>query len=102
VKIAQKDETARRLMSIFGFGRSPLRRQAEARAQFENVQSLFAANCLSWARPLCCFTARGTRCECGAKKLIDKQRCELVAGALANKMARIAFAILRGKAVYRC
>ena len=35
------------------------------------------------------------------KKLIDKKPFKLVAVALANKMARIAFAILRGKTVYR-
>ena len=36
-----------------------------------------------------------------AKKLIDKKPFKLVAVALANKMARIAFAILRSKTVYR-
>ena len=36
-----------------------------------------------------------------AKKLIEKKPFKLVAVALANKMARIAFAILRGKMVYR-
>jgi transposase len=36
-----------------------------------------------------------------AKKLIDKKPFQLVAIALANKMARTAFAILRGKTVYR-
>ncbi len=36
-----------------------------------------------------------------AKKLIEKKPFKLVAVALANKMARIAFAILRGKTVYR-
>jgi transposase len=36
-----------------------------------------------------------------AKKLIEKKPFNLVAVALANKMARIAFAILRGKTVYR-
>ena len=35
-----------------------------------------------------------------AKKLIDKRPFKLVAVALANKMARIVFAILRGKTVY--
>ena len=34
-------------------------------------------------------------------KLIDKKPFNLVAVALANKMARIAFAIMRGKTVYR-
>jgi hypothetical protein len=36
-----------------------------------------------------------------AKKLIDKKPFKLVAVALANKMARIAFAIVRGRTVYR-
>src|ERR1700678_1310853 len=36
-----------------------------------------------------------------AKKLIEKKPFKLVAVALANKMARIAFAILRGKTVYQ-
>ena len=36
-----------------------------------------------------------------AKKLIEKKPFKLVAVALANKMARIAFAILRDKTVYR-
>jgi hypothetical protein len=36
-----------------------------------------------------------------AKKLIEKKPFNLVAVAIANKMARIAFAILRGKTSYR-
>ena len=36
-----------------------------------------------------------------AKKLIEKKPFDLVAVALANKMARIACAILRGKTSYR-
>jgi transposase len=36
-----------------------------------------------------------------AKRLLEKKPFKLVAVALANKMARIAFAILRGKTVYR-
>ena len=36
-----------------------------------------------------------------AKRLIEKKPFKLVAVALANKIARIAFAILRGKTVYR-
>src|ERR1700733_922992 len=36
-----------------------------------------------------------------AKKLIDKKPSKVVAVALANKMARIAFAIIRGTTVYR-
>jgi transposase len=35
-----------------------------------------------------------------AKKLIEKKPLKVVAVALANKMARIAFAILRGKTAY--
>jgi transposase len=34
-------------------------------------------------------------------KRLEKKPFKLVAVALANKMARIAFAILRGKTVYR-
>jgi hypothetical protein len=36
-----------------------------------------------------------------AKRLIEKKPFKLVAVALANKMARIAFAIMRGTTVYR-
>jgi hypothetical protein len=36
-----------------------------------------------------------------AKRLLEKKPFKLVAVALANKMARIAFAIMRGKTVYR-
>jgi len=36
-----------------------------------------------------------------AKRLIDKKPFKLVAVALANKTARIAFAIMRGTTVYR-
>jgi transposase len=36
-----------------------------------------------------------------AKKLIEKKPFKLVAVALANKMARIVFAIMRGTTVYR-
>jgi hypothetical protein len=36
-----------------------------------------------------------------AKKLIENKPFKLVAVALANKMARIAFAIMRGRTVYR-
>ncbi len=36
-----------------------------------------------------------------AKRLLEKKPFKLVAVALANKMARIAFAIMRSKTVYR-
>jgi transposase len=36
-----------------------------------------------------------------AKKLIEKKPFKLVAGALANKMARLVFAILRGKTTHQ-
>ena len=36
-----------------------------------------------------------------AKSLLEKKPFKLVAVALANKMARIAFAIMRGRTVYR-
>jgi transposase len=41
------------------------------------------------------------RLEMWAKKLMEKKPFKLVAVALANKMARIAFAILRSKTTYR-
>ena len=53
-------------------------------------------------RMRCCDTASRTPdpLRMWAKKLIDKKPFKLLAVALANKMARIAFAILRGKTVY--
>jgi hypothetical protein len=39
-----------------------------------------------------------TRCGCGR---IEKKPFKLVAVKLANKMARVAFAIMRGEATYR-
>ena len=35
------------------------------------------------------------------KRLLEEKPFKLIAVALANKMSRIAFAILRGKTVYR-
>jgi transposase len=75
-------------------------RQAEARAHFEDGQSLFAANCLSWVRMRCC-KPHTDPLQMWAKKQIEKKPFKLVAVALANKMARIAFAILWGKTGYR-
>jgi hypothetical protein len=51
----------------------------------------------------CCFTTRPYTdpLRMWAKKLIEKEAFRLVAAALANNMARIAFAIMRGKTVYR-
>ena len=43
-----------------------------------------------------------TRCGSWAKKLMQTKPFKLVAVALANKMARIAFAIMRGKTIYSC
>ena len=135
-KLAQKDETARRLMSIPGFGpitasamvatiqdtsgfagprefaaflgltaprQNSFRRQAQAGAHSQRWATGTCANCSSLARMRCCFTVSPTpiRCRMWAKKLIEKKPFRLVAVALANKMARIAFAILRSKTVYR-
>ena len=87
-ELAQKDETARRLMSIPGFG--PITASAMA-ATIQDTSSFagpreFAAflgltpkqnsssrrweigtyaNCSSWARTLCCFTASRTPTHCG-------------------------------------
>ena len=59
------------------------------------------ANCLSWARMPCCFTAspHTDPLRMWAKRLIEKKTLQVhvAAVALANSMARIAFAILRGK-----
>jgi hypothetical protein len=51
----------------------------------------------------CCFTTRPYTdpLRMWAKKLIEKEAFRLVAAALANNMACIAFAIMRGKTVYR-
>ena len=60
------------------------------------------ANCSSWARMRCCFTASPTPIRWDVGEEADREETlQLVAVALANKMARIAFAILRSKTVYR-
>jgi transposase len=133
-KLAQKDETARRLMSIPGFG--PITASAMA-ATIQDTSSFagpreFAAflgltpkqNSSGGKLKLGRISKMGNRylrkllvvgahavlfhrkphtdpLGMWAKKLIDKKPFKLVAVALANKMARIAFAILRGKTVYR-
>ena len=133
-KLAQKDETARRLMSIPGFG--PITASAMA-ATIQDTSSFagpreFAAflgltpkqNSSGGKPKLGRISKMGNRylrkllvvgahavlfhrkphtdpLRMWAKKLIDKKPFKLVAVALANKMARIAFAILRGKTVYR-
>jgi transposase len=133
-KLAQKDETARRLMSIPGVG--PITASALA----ATVQD---ASCFTGPREFAAFlglvpkqNSSGGKQRLGriskmgnrylrkllvvgahavlfhrkphtdplrswAKKLIETKPFNLVAVALANKMARIAFAILRGKTVYR-
>jgi transposase len=134
VKMAQKDETARRLMSIPGFG--PITASAMA-ATIQDTSSFagpreFAAflgltpkqNSSGGKQKLGRISKMGNRnlrkllvvgahavlfhrkphtdpLRMWAKKLIEKKPFKLVAVALANKMARIAFAILRGKTVYR-
>ena len=133
-KMAQKDETARRLMSILGFG--PITASAMA-ANVQDASSFagpreFAAflgltpkqNSSGGKQRLGRISKMGNRylrklLVVGAhavlfhrkphtdpprmwvKKLIEKKPFKLVAVALANKMARIAFAILRSKTVYR-
>ena len=133
-KMAQKDEAARRLMSIPGVG--PI----IASAMVANVQDAsgfagpreFAAflgltpkqNSSGGKQRLGRISKMGNRylrkllvvgahavlfhrephtdpLRMWAKKLIEKKPFNLVAVALANKMARIAFAILRGKTSYR-
>jgi transposase len=133
-KLAQKDETARRLMTIPGFG--PITASAMA-ATIQDASSFagpreFAAflgltpkqNSSGGKQKLGRISKMGNRnlrkllvvgahavlfhrkphtdpLRMWAKKLIDKKPFKLVAVALANKMARIAFAIMRGKTVYR-
>jgi transposase len=134
VKMAQKDETARRLMSIPGFG--PITASAMA-ATIQDTSSFagpreFAAflgltpeqNSSGGKPKLGRISKMGNRylrkllvvgahvvlfhrkphtdpLRMWAKKLIEKKPFKLVAVALANKMARIAFAIMRGTTVYR-
>ena len=133
-KLAQKDETARRLMSIPGFG--PITASAMA-ATIQDTSSFagpreFAAflgltpkqNSSGGKPKLGRISKMGNRnlrkllvvgahavlfhrkphtdpLRMWAKRLLEKKPFKLVAVALANKMARIAFAILRGKTVYR-
>jgi transposase len=132
-KLAQKDETARRLISIPGFG--PITAAAMA-ASIQDAPSFagpreFAAflgptpkqNSSGGKQKLGRISKMGNRnlrkllvvgahsvlfhrklhtdpLRMRAKKLIEKKPFKLVAVALANKMARIAFAI-RGKTTYR-
>src|SRR5271165_5675047 len=133
-KMAQKDETARRLMSIPGFG--PITASAMA-ATIQDASGFagpreFAAflgltpkqNSSGGKQKLGRISKMGNRnlrkllvvgahavlfhrkphtdpLRMWAKRLLEKKPFKLVAVALANKMARIAFAILRGKTVYR-
>jgi transposase len=133
-KLAQQDETARRLMSIPGVG--PITASAMA-ASVQDVSSFagpreFAAylgltpkqNSSGGKQRLGRISKMGNRelrkllvvgahavlfhrrphsdpLRLWAKTLIEKKPFKLVAVALANKMARIAFAILRDKTVYR-
>jgi len=133
-KLAQQDETARRLMSIPGFG--PITASAMA-ATIQDASSFagpreFAAylgltpkqNSSGGKLKLGRISKMGNRnlrkllvvgahtvlfhrkphtdpLRMWAKRLLEKKPFKLVAVALANKMARIAFAILRGKTVYR-
>jgi transposase len=77
-------------------------RQAKAGAHFEDGRSLFAQTAGRGAHAVPFQRKPHTDpLRMWAKKLIDRKPFKLVAVALANKMARIAFAILRGKTVYR-
>jgi transposase len=133
-KLAQKDETARRLMSIPGFG--PIIASAMAATiqdasgfagprEFSAFLGLTPKQNSSGGKPkLGRISKMGNRylrkllvvgahavlfhrkphtdpLRMWAKKLIEKKPFKLVAVALANKMARIAFAILRGKTIYQ-
>src|SRR5271163_4167358 len=133
-KLAQKDETSRRLMSIPGFG--PITASAMA-ATIQDTSGFagpreFAAflgltpkqNSSGGKQKLGRISKMGNRnlrkllvigahavlfhrkphtdpLRMWAKKLIEKKPFKLVAVALANKMARIAFAIMRGETTYR-
>ena len=133
-KIAQKDETARRLMSIPGFGpitASAMAASVQDASVFTGPRE-FAAflgltpkqNSSGGKQRLGRISKMGNRylrkllvvgahavlfhrkphtdpLRSWAKRLIEKKPFKLVAVALANKMARIAFAILRGKTTYR-
>jgi transposase len=133
-KLALKDETARRLTSIPGFG--PITASTMA-ATIQDTSSFagrreFAAflgltpkqNSSGGKQKLGRISKIGNRnlrkllvvgahavlfhrkphtdpLRMWAKRLIEKKPFKLVAFALANKMARIAFAIMRGTTVYR-
>ena len=132
-KMAQNDETARRLMSIPGFG--PITASAMA-ATIQDTSSFagpreFAAflglaprqNSSGGKQRLGRISKMGNRylrkllvvgahavlyhrkphadaLRMWAKKLMEKKPFKLVAVALANKIARIAFAILRARTIY--
>jgi transposase len=133
-KLAQKDETTRRLMSIPGFG--PITASAMAATvqdtsgfagprEFAAFLGLTPKQNSSGGKPkLGRISKMGNRylrkllvvgahavlfhrkphvdpLRMWAKRLLEKKPFKLVAVALANKMARIAFAILRRKTVYR-
>ena len=133
-KLAQQDETARRLMSIPGFG--PITASAMAATvqdtsgfagprEFAAFLGLTPKQNSSGGKPkLGRISKMGNRnlrkllvvgahavlfhrkphtdpLRMWAKKLIEKKPFKLVAVALVNKMARIAFTIMRNKATYR-
>jgi transposase len=132
-KLAQEDETARRLMSIPGFG--PITASAMA-ASVQDTSSFAGPRVAAFLGLTPKQNSSGGKPKLGriskmgnrnlrkllvvgahavlfhrkphtdplrmwAKRLLEKKPFKLVAVALANKMARIAFAILRGKTVYR-
>ena len=133
-KLARQDETARRLMSIPGFGpttASAMAASVQDASGFAGPRE-FAAflgltpkqNSSGGKQKLGRISKMGNRnlrkllvvgahavlfhrkphtdpLRMWAKKLMEKKPFKLVAVALANKMARIAFAIMRSKTIYR-
>ena len=134
VKLAQRDETARRLMSIPGFGpitASVMAASVQDASSFAGPRDFAAFLGLTpkqyssgGKQRLGRISKMGNRelrkllvvgahavlfhrrphtdpLRMWAKKLIEKKPFKLVAVALANKMARIAFAIMQDKITYR-
>ena len=78
-----------------------MRRKIEVKRLINCASSASVLSPLEAARATFAWKPHTDPLRSWAKKLIEKKPFKLVAVALANKMARIAFAILRGKTVYR-
>jgi transposase len=129
-KLAQKDETARRLMSIPGFGPitasamaatiqgassfagprelaaflglTPKQNSSGAKpklGRISNMSNRYLRKLLVVGAHAVLFHRKPHPLRMWAKKLIERKPFKPVAVALANKVARVAFAILRGKTV---